>query len=393
MVYGPKSVGKTRTLEELRDQWRNDSRLVIDLDLKDDPYRVKDVGRLLWKFLQQEGDRLRLTFLQIAGEEAAERLEEGSTHLRVPNIRASEVAQTAKGVVSAFRQGDGLEAGLDALQNYIRERELPRQTEYQIFLGVLERLHKKTSCRPILMIREAQNLASEEGEELAPELFKALLASFKSRKQGNSNVPVIFETSEFLWAKLLEYIVASEQSFEAYEVKEWLKDEGRKVLVPNIFTEEEFEKVWDLVGGHVGELFELHRLLRRGATLDEAIQGRLAAKRAYLNAQLVAQKGPDFDEIKKNVTESEWDDWVWDRRMSLLRLLKKHNWELPLAQVRQQKGLKKCSDYLCEANVLWQRQDPNVLVPVHSTMRNAIIRHLDENPEVVSSGDDRLGGA
>uniref|UniRef100_A0A0G4HMI4 Orc1-like AAA ATPase domain-containing protein n=1 Tax=Chromera velia CCMP2878 TaxID=1169474 RepID=A0A0G4HMI4_9ALVE len=243
MVYGPKSVGKTRTLEELRDQWRNDSRLVIDLNLKDEAYQVADVGRLLWKFLRQEGDRLGLNFLQIAKEEAAKRLEEGSTPLRVSNIRPSQLVQTVKKVVSAFREGDGWKAGLDALQNYIRQAELPRQTEYQIFLGVLERLHKKTPCRPILIIREVQNLASEEGEELAPELFKALLASFKSRKEGNSNVPVIFETSEFLWAKLLEYMVASEQSFEAYEVKEWLKDEGRKVLVPNIFTEEEFEKV------------------------------------------------------------------------------------------------------------------------------------------------------
>uniref|UniRef100_A0A0G4HRX4 Uncharacterized protein n=1 Tax=Chromera velia CCMP2878 TaxID=1169474 RepID=A0A0G4HRX4_9ALVE len=243
------------------------------------------------------------------------------------------------------------------------------------FARVLESLHKKKLCRPILMIQEAQNLASEEGKEFALELFNALLASFKSQKQGNSNVPVIFETFEFLWAKLLEVMVASEQSFEGYEVKEWWKNEGRKVLVPNIFTEEEFQKVWDLVGGHAGELFELHRLLRRGATLDEAIQGRLAAKREYLSAQLQAAKGRDFEEMKEKngtLTVAALKSTVEERRVSLLHQLRKHDWSLPLS-VAKKKELQDSADYLCKANVLWQRQDPNVVVPVHSTMRNVLI--------------------
>uniref|UniRef100_A0A0G4HN14 Uncharacterized protein n=1 Tax=Chromera velia CCMP2878 TaxID=1169474 RepID=A0A0G4HN14_9ALVE len=240
------------------------------------------------------------------------------------------------------------------------------------------------------MIREAQNLASEEGEELAPELFKALLASFKSRKQGNSNVPVIFETSEFLWAKLLRVMVASKQSFKGYEVKEWLKDEGRKVLVPNTFTEEEFEKVWDLVGGHAGELFELHTLLRRGWTLDEAIQEKVDNMRGYLNAQLVAEEGPDFEDMKEKngtLTVATLKSAVEERRVSLLHQLRRHDWLLPLSFAKK-KELRESADYLCKANVLWQRQDPNILVPVHSTMRNTIIRHLDENPEVESPRDD-----
>uniref|UniRef100_A0A0G4HN04 Uncharacterized protein n=1 Tax=Chromera velia CCMP2878 TaxID=1169474 RepID=A0A0G4HN04_9ALVE len=78
---------------------------------------------------------------------------------------------------------------------------------------------------------------------------------------------------------------------------------------------------------------------------------------------------------------------VKKRRVSLLHLLRKHKWSLPLG-VAENKELQESADYLCKANVLWQRQDPNVVVPVHSTMRNAIIRHLDENPEVESPRDD-----
>uniref|UniRef100_A0A0G4HMQ8 Uncharacterized protein n=1 Tax=Chromera velia CCMP2878 TaxID=1169474 RepID=A0A0G4HMQ8_9ALVE len=79
MVYGPQSVGKTRTLEELRDQWRDEGRLVIDLDLKDETYRVADVGRLLWEFLRKEGDRLGLNFAPIVQEEVKKLLKQGST--------------------------------------------------------------------------------------------------------------------------------------------------------------------------------------------------------------------------------------------------------------------------------------------------------------------------
>uniref|UniRef100_A0A0G4I1S5 Uncharacterized protein n=1 Tax=Chromera velia CCMP2878 TaxID=1169474 RepID=A0A0G4I1S5_9ALVE len=145
------------------------------------------------------------------------------------------------------------------------------------------------------------------------------------------------------------------------------------------------------------ELFELHTDLRRGATLDEAIREKLADMRGYLSTQLVVQKGPDFNEMtEKNdtLTVQAVKSALKKRRVSLLHLLRKHNWSLPLG-VAENKELQDSVDYLCEANVLWQRQDPNVVVPVHSTngMRNALIRHLDENPEVESPGDDGLDGA
>jgi len=114
-----------------------------------------------------------------------------------------------------------------------------------------------------------------------------------------------------------------------------------------------------------------------------------------LRGQLKARDGPDFEEMKEKndtLTVKALKSAVKKRRMRLLHLLRKHKWSLPLG-VAENKELQDSADYLCKAHVLWERERPNVVVPVHRVMRKAIEELLDESPEDEGSGGDREGGA
>ena len=70
--------------------------------------------------------------------------------------------------------------------------------------------------------------------------------------------------------------MSAPESFRELHVKQWSKDEVYEELVNKfkVFTTEEFEKVWDTVGGHAGQLFQLYEDLRCGLPLDQAIDNR-----------------------------------------------------------------------------------------------------------------------
>ena len=141
------------------------------------------------------------------------------------------------------------------------------------FLNKLE-MEAEEGNRPILVIREAQKLVDESLPMETKRVFKALLQCFESYSDGKKNVSIIIESSEYTLANLRQYIISLPQSFQLCQVKPWSKDVGYQELVERyqVFTAEEYERVWDTVGGHAGQLFSLHSYLRLGWNLNQAIE-------------------------------------------------------------------------------------------------------------------------
>lgn len=108
-----------------------------------------------------------------------------------------------------------------------------------------------TRMPPIVIIREIQHLDHlSDAPELGYEVFSCLFEYFEPCKQGQSHVPVIIETSNFLWT-CMKQILLSQESFKAKQMGPWLREEAEKWLVIRkldgqpapVFTQEEFNKV------------------------------------------------------------------------------------------------------------------------------------------------------
>ena len=90
-----------------------------------------------------------------------------------------------------------------------------------------------------------------------------------------------------------------------------------------VFTTEEFQKVWDTVGGHAGQLFQLYEELRCGLPLDQAIDNRNRYVIDMLNSVIEAPEGCDYEDmIQKNVNKDVALDTVIRRRRNFLKMLR-----------------------------------------------------------------------
>jgi len=217
---------------------------------------------------------------------------------------------------------------------------------------------------PIVIIREIQKLDHLiEDQELGKETFRRLFEHFQPRKQGTSKVPVIIETSDFLWSRV-QQMSESRESFKPYRVQHFNKEEIKDILVfckdsriqEQIFTEEEFNKVWEHTGGHQGTLYTLHDSLIAGETLDGIIE---------------AQKRDFFGWLRGVIVDIETDNKdkkikILNERKDFLLILKQNNYELKSEEPENNSIML----YFLNKNVLFY--DGKIVTPQNKPIINAI---------------------
>ena len=120
--------------------------------------------------------------------------------------------------------------------------------------------------RPILVVREVQNMDSASSD--------SLFYSLEKMKQGSFHFPVILETSDFLWYNK----TATKRSFLSFKslyLEDMEEHDVRADVVDKfgIWTPGEFSRIWDAVGGHGGSLAYLFAENKvRGDDLAVAIE-------------------------------------------------------------------------------------------------------------------------
>ena len=93
-------------------------------------------------------------------------------------------------------------------------------------------------------------------------------------KEGQFEFPMILETSDFFWVHD-QSVMKSSLSFRSYFMKEMTCDEEREEMVNKykMWTQQEFDKVFEAVGGHTGSYQLLWSVMKgRKLNLDESIQ-------------------------------------------------------------------------------------------------------------------------
>ena len=105
--------------------------------------------------------------------------------------------------------------------------------------------------KPIVIIREISNFDENALQEC--------LASLEKMKEGLIKYPVILETSRVSWLKASS-VYKSRLSFCPYYVEEITQPELTSEFVDKrqLWSEEEFEKIYEALGGHMGSYSRLY---------------------------------------------------------------------------------------------------------------------------------------
>ena len=386
MIYGAKSIGKSRQIMGKVEEWSREKRLVVDISLKGQQISSEE---LLKSFIREyirgkikidEADDFNkvminamVLFFQYSNSSSA----------CVNSFKAAVESQSPSKNLSdndhtiCLAEYDLLNVAVNNIMNELNKQEMKFNISKKILL-FLEILEKEASMgnAPILSIREIQKLVDDSmtimnNPQEIQDIFHTLFTYFEQYKEGQRNISVIIESTEYLWNDLQRYVTSSPQSFKTYEVLPWSQEEGYQELVHKykIFTEEEYEKVWSTVGGHAGELFDLHSNLRAGFTLSEAIQLKKESMTNMLIAIIEATTGPDYEElIKKNVPETIALNKVIKNRCNVLKQLKNNNFSLNQKDISSKYMF--TVNYLYRSNILWIVR--GVITPLHKALENSI---------------------
>ena len=381
IVYGGKSVGKSTIITKKIEEWRGNGHVVVDVDLwgqkmiPDDLLNqfvneyvkgcemvnktagISDSPKNKMAKTNRISKRVNIVWTKVTGALKA-----------LPFSTQLFIDDSKKKIYSAQLRAALVNALVDSFKN--EELSCKFEDKFVAFINTLEDEALKGN-RPILIIRDAQQLIDNTVSEGTMKVAKSLFQCFEKYKQGEKKLAVIIESSEYLWNKLRSHVRLSPESFRGLLVKQWSKEEGHEELVNKfeIFTSEEFEKVWNAVGGHAGQLFDLYEDLRNGTPLEQAIDNK---NYFYVNAVrslMIAREGCDYEDlIENNVSKSVAFEIVIRRRRDFLRMLKDSGFRIDETEIPLK--LYPTVEYLCKMNILWR--DNNDVTPLHKVIESAI---------------------
>lgn len=303
IIVGPKNSGKSKGIQEMIIEWEKQGRIVLDIDLKGKGNNVT-AGQVLaytaMKTYKKVDKAVTFSCLyEYIRSNCSEVLPEmyswqfvsimwknGGAIVAIVSIFVSNVAlielcianpTVSKrlcyytwiaallvvifyGVISSY-MGYVIGELLHSLNQTISSGDW--ETLRCSYNGITQCLPEN---QPILIIREFVNF--EEQSRL--DLFRSL----EGLKQGKFEFPVILETSDFLWIRD-QSVIKSSQSFQPHFMKEMTYEKGKEETVEGykLWTLEEFDKVYEALGGHTGSYQLLWSVMKgRGYNLDESIK-------------------------------------------------------------------------------------------------------------------------
>ena len=395
LLWGAKSVGKSSSIQLKEDEWRKNGHLIVDVDLKgfEGTYEhfLEIFDEAMNSALQQNGVVIEKSIEKALMQDRRHRLKkENEQAKREAASRLTKLISRAKestwwNVFSFFYGGwmspktvvEGvtiispvLENFKDQMNTYIGGKQA-RDIKYMFML--LESVAANAPRPPIVVFRELEALDNLSDEPLlGRETVQRLFEYFEQRKQSNSKVPVIIETADFMWSRARQ-ISDSRESFKQYFVPFFTREYLEEVLVNSkhpelqyqIFTQEEFDDVWDHCGGHPGTLYSLHDSLTAGQSLAGVLEEQQHQFFSTLRAIVV---NVTDEHTKRNNDAALKEQIILERKQVLKRLIR-NNYKMFVENPDADVALK----YLLDNNILFY--DGEFVTPQNRPMQNAILKY------------------
>ena len=396
VVVGPRSAGKSEALKQIKPYWKELGHVVLDVDLKGqlDNVSARDVMRDLAQELTEAFYNIRdYTAKQCVFDEVYECSAENkkSWWSLLYNYRSSLYGYMNAGYTLVVTFGVGtctLASVFHVCKDFLLQhwKKALLLSVMVLFLLVLTAcivnwyiivevvIHPiqndisigdwyTLSCccnaislcapehRPVVVVRELTNFNSES--------LLAFLRSLERMKQGEIHYPVLVESSDFNWAHELP-VLKSSDSFMIYHLQEMMYEEGLTEVVHKfkIWTEEEYEIIYDAIRGHLGSyrvLYDYNKVQKY--SLNESIWH--LKRRAYNQLlETIARGSTHTDNKMKTKTE----DWMLS--------LRQNNFNLTTAELPEEALV------LFKRNILFR--DSKYVYPQNKLMEHAINDYIND---------------
>ena len=360
VVWGPKSTGKSGGINQMKWIWKGQRRMVLDIDLKTyynqyyKSYEVLFKNSLASAVYSAQLSPTELVYCGICSSSYQRNITDDDVTPSFLETQAErwgfpEVARTIR--MSNVRWLKDVERSI-AMFFKSAEDGGPSSGSFNAILEFLDILTlQRPDLAPIVILREIQflNRMGENGKEALREILDTL----EKQKQKSRFVPVIIETSDYLWINTTN-LLRSKESFRPEYVGLMNKDALKAELVDElkVFNAGEWEKVWLAAGGHPGSIDTIF-----SSKLSKGIDEAIANTQGY-SYQIVAGR----------INNSERKAEV----VQVLRTLYGQNWKL------WQTSLSAAVKELLECNILLWREE-GCIEPQNEMVKHAIQQFLYMN--------------
>ena len=368
VVYGPSGSGIKKGLEQMEQVWREQGRAVIRVDLSN--FGGCNSTDELFGLIQKatldgfKGHALTVTTIQALNEllkgdtKERENDDDFITLLRKLILKLP-LTPILRRTLSGFY--DSKISSLDSFLGSFMTGDTAAvsQLDFQNFLRAMDIISLyQPDLAPIIIFQRFEAL---KGTILIDSIFELL----KEHEQVGNSLPIIISTRNTLWFHEMNLLQLTD-SFITIEVWELDKGTTKEILVETlqIWTEEDFDIIWEALGGHAGSIVEAYKYNRFFALKIDKVVERVHEFAYRTLASSISQSRSDSSAQGA------------DKSMSPVNVLSKllaHDYNLVLETIEQ---VTDAMESLIEANLLYVDSGLG-LRPVSRSIQVAIKKYLE----------------
>lgn len=271
LIWGPKSSGKSASISNFKEKWKTHRR-IIQIDLKEfsGGYKINNFKNFLKKSIQEALSDIIIDYQTHDFIFKNFKFENEKLH----NYFGKSVFDYL-GFPEEIRKSFNFITKLLKINNiYKLDAFLINNLDTNDLTGsdiiqTIQILDKLAIIKPelgiILIINELQDLDNIKDGSVSDKM----LNYFRYRKQEMAVMPIIIETSDFLWSKK-NCLLSNKESFTAIKVHLMKKKHMEKDLVENwkSLKKDEFDILWSVLGGHGGSWNTIFSILKTNSIIN-----------------------------------------------------------------------------------------------------------------------------
>ena len=287
LVWGAVGCGMETGLEYMIQQWREQGRVVINIDLRNfegeranflDFIHKATIDGFHGHELSSAAIQAMEELLNNGTDKSARSNDDGFMSLL--KKLALKTVSMLPFVSYTFQQKlegvfDSKLAALDSfLLSFVTgEEDAFSEINFQSFLSAINILvNYQPSLAPIVIFNQLDAVSFLGGSE-GRTVIDDLLHTLEEHEQLENILPVIISSSNTLWIRKAN-ILGLQSLFIPYEVAELGKENARKLLTEKlqIWTDDELNQIWNSLGGHyksLEEVYKYHKFF--GRSIEDAI--------------------------------------------------------------------------------------------------------------------------
>ena len=372
VVYGPSGSGIKKGLEHMVQVWREQGRAVVRVDLSnfEGGNSTDELFGLIQKAILDgfKGRALTVTTIQalnelLKGDTKERENDEDFITLLKKLIMKLPLTPILRRTLSGFY--DSKISSLDSFLGSFMTGDTAAvsQIDFHNFLRAMDIISLyQPDLAPIIIFQRFEVL---KGTILIDSIFELL----KEHEQVGNSLPIVISTRNTQWFHEMNFLQLTD-SFITFEVWELDKGTTKEILVETlkIWTEEDYDIIWEALGGHAGSIMEAYKYNRFFALkIDKALEK--VHEFAYRT-------------FTSSISQSRSDSSAQgaDKSMSPVNVLSKllaHDYNLVLETIEQ---VTDAMESLIEANLLYVDSGLG-LRPVSRSIQVAIKKYLEVLPE------------